>query len=140
MLIAALDTNVLASGFAGEYIPSSTPGELVRRWRRGEFALAISEHILTELSDTLAAPYFSRRLSPTEQAEALAALRRSALVVGLTFTVSGVATHAEDDLILATAVSAGVDYLVTGDRALRDRVPIYRASGLSVRPSSLPCC
>jgi predicted nucleic acid-binding protein len=34
-------------------------------------------------------------------------------------TVTGVATHPEDDLVLAAAVSAGADYLVTGDRKLQ---------------------
>lgn len=33
--------------------------------------------------------------------------------------VTSVATHPEDDLVLATAVSAQVDYLVTGDRQLQ---------------------
>jgi predicted nucleic acid-binding protein len=33
--------------------------------------------------------------------------------------VRGVATHPEDDLILATASSARADYLVTGDRQLQ---------------------
>ena len=32
--------------------------------------------------------------------------------------VRGVATHPEDDLVLATAVSGQVDYLVTGDRQI----------------------
>jgi predicted nucleic acid-binding protein len=36
--------------------------------------------------------------------------------------VHGVATHSEDDLILATAVSAEADYLVMGDRKLQDLV------------------
>jgi predicted nucleic acid-binding protein len=36
----------------------------------------------------------------------------------ITADVLGVATHPEDDLILATAVSAQADYLVTGDRHL----------------------
>jgi predicted nucleic acid-binding protein len=30
-----------------------------------------------------------------------------------------VATHPEDDLILATAIARGASYLVTGDRKLR---------------------
>lgn len=33
--------------------------------------------------------------------------------------VAGVATHPEDDLVLATAISGSADYLVTGDRQLR---------------------
>ena len=38
----------------------------------------------------------------------------------MTAEVHGVATHPEDDLILATAVSAKADYLVTGDKKLRE--------------------
>jgi predicted nucleic acid-binding protein len=48
--------------------------------------------------------------------------------------VSGVATHPEDDLVLATAVSAGADYLVTGDIRFRTRVPSYQGISL-VSPS-----
>ena len=44
----------------------------------------------------------------------------------ITVTVAGVATHPEDDLVLATALSAGADYLVTGDRRFRARVPHYQ--------------
>jgi predicted nucleic acid-binding protein len=36
----------------------------------------------------------------------------------LTVTVEGVATHPEDDLVLATAVSGGAQFLVTGDHRL----------------------
>ncbi len=39
--------------------------------------------------------------------------------IPITTEVHGVATHPEDDLILATAVSAQADYLVTGDRQLQ---------------------
>jgi uncharacterized protein len=39
--------------------------------------------------------------------------------IPLTVSVSGVATHPEDDMILATALSAQADYLVTGDRQLQ---------------------
>jgi predicted nucleic acid-binding protein len=49
-------------------------------------------------------------------------------------SVQGVATHPEDDPILATALSAGADYLVTGDRRLRDRVPLFRGIPL-ISPS-----
>ena len=38
--------------------------------------------------------------------------------VPVTAQVQGVATHPEDDLILATAISGNADYLVTGDRQL----------------------
>ena len=40
------------------------------------------------------------------------------MVVQITVAVEGVATHPEDDLILATALSGQVEYLVTLDRQL----------------------
>jgi predicted nucleic acid-binding protein len=40
------------------------------------------------------------------------------VLVPITAEVRGVATRPEDDLTLATAVSAEADYLVTGDRQL----------------------
>ena len=40
-------------------------------------------------------------------------------LLDLTAEVRGVATHSEDDLVLATAVSAKVDYLVSGDKTLQ---------------------
>jgi predicted nucleic acid-binding protein len=52
--------------------------------------------------------------------ERLRAFLESDLVaVALTAVVQGVATHPEDDVILATAASARADYLVTGDRQLQ---------------------
>jgi predicted nucleic acid-binding protein len=39
--------------------------------------------------------------------------------------VHGVAPHPEDDPIVATAASARVDYLVTGDKRLREQVPSF---------------
>ncbi|HEU5432515.1 MAG TPA: putative toxin-antitoxin system toxin component, PIN family [Thermomicrobiales bacterium] len=121
MIVAVLDTNVLASGFIGEEKCDSVPGELIRRWRAKTFALVVSDHILAELADAFSDPYFTRRLSPAAIAYALNALRVDAVVQPLTAAVAGVASHPEDDLILATAVSARAPYLVTGDRRLRGR-------------------
>ncbi len=45
-------------------------------------------------------------------------LRRKAELATVTVAVTGVAAHAEDDLVLAAAVSARVQYLVTGDAGL----------------------
>lgn len=46
-------------------------------------------------------------------------IRLRARLTPLSIEVHGIATHPEDDLILATALSAPVDYLVTGDRKLQ---------------------
>ena len=121
MIVAVFDTNVLASGLAGEARPESTPGELLRRWRVKHFTLVVSAPILTELVRTLTNPYFSRRFSPTEIEELVARVAAEARSQPMTVPVAGVATHPEDDVILATALSAQAPYLVTGDRQLQQR-------------------
>lgn len=121
MIVAVLDTNVLASGFTGVAHPESTPGELLRRWRAKSFTLIVSAHILAELTATFTDPYFTRRLSATAIRAALDALPRDAAMQPLTDNVTGIASHAEDDLVLSTALSAGAHYLVTGDKRLRER-------------------
>jgi uncharacterized protein len=120
---AVLDTNVLASGFV---TPLGAPGRLLAAWATGVFELVVSEPILTELTRTFQASYFARRLSPQQQADIIALVQNEASLTPITAPVSGVATHSEDDRILATAVSAGVDYLVTGDGPLRRRVSTYQ--------------
>jgi uncharacterized protein len=125
MMQAVLDTNTLASGFVGVLRPTSTPGELLRLWRGGRFQMLISEHIHTELTHTFEDAYFRRRLTDEERASALAALRQEATIVRITVRVQGVATHPEDDLVLATAVSVPAQYLVTGDTKLQ-RLRTYR--------------
>jgi uncharacterized protein len=119
MIEAVLDTNVLASGLAGFRQPTSTPGQLLRHWQDGRFDLILSEFILTELAHTLQQPYFQRRLSSQMLAGLSTLLRSQARIVPITARVQGVATHPEDDRVLATAVSAGANYLVTGDKKLQ---------------------
>jgi predicted nucleic acid-binding protein len=62
-----------------------------------------------------------RRKYPIDEIDAVrlrAFLESDLAYTPITVHVSGVATHPEDDLVLATAVSAEADYLVTGDRHL----------------------
>ena len=118
MIVAVLNTNVLASGFAGLARRDSTPGELLRRWRAGGFLLVVSDPILQKLARTFRNPYFASRSSATEIEAAMVELRADALLQSLTTHVAGEATHAQDDQILATALSAQAPYLVTGDKPL----------------------
>ena len=119
MIRAVLDTNVLVSGFASVAQTTSTPAELIRRWRFRRYSLIVSEPILYELEHTLRNEYFQQRLTPRDVDDALKLLGSEAIHIHLGLTVARVASHPEDDLILATAVSGDVDYLVTGDRALQ---------------------
>mgnify|MGYP001579899161 CR=1 FL=1 len=54
-------------------------------------------------------------------------LQNEATIVPVTVKVHGVSTHAEDDLALATALSAKANYFITGDGPLLRKVgPIYK--------------
>jgi len=116
---ATLDTNVLVSGLAGLDVPASMPGAIVWYWLNDTFELVISTSILAELERTLTKPYYRSRRSPAQIDAAVRLIVRKATFVVPTITISGVTTHPEDDLALAVAASARVDYLVTGDKPLQ---------------------
>ena len=116
MTRVVLDTNALASGaiaFQG------TLASIIDAWRSGEFSLFVSPPILAELERTLEKSYFRQRLTIEQSSRFIVLLRRRATVSPITVPVQGVASHPEDDLVLATAISANADYLVTGDTQLQ---------------------
>lgn len=112
MVSAVLDTNILASGTVSAL---NAPGQILDAWRDGKFLLVTSNHIMNELQRTFNKPYFQQHITTTQVSAFIDLLRNEALVTPITVNVKGVATHPEDDLMLATAVSAKADYLVTGD-------------------------
>jgi uncharacterized protein len=117
-----LDTNILASGAISS---TGTVSTIVDAWRIGQFQVIVSAPILDELARTFQKPYFRRYLTDTQSSRFPKLLRKRATVSPITVSVHRVATHPEDDVILATAVSAKVDHLVTGDSKL-ERVGTYQ--------------
>ncbi len=99
---------------------------ILQPWRADRFTLVVSDYIEQELRRTLAGPYFSERIPSEDQEVFLILLADVAKRVAIRRRVSGAATHLEDDPILATALSARADYLVTGDQRLLSRVPSFR--------------
>ena len=115
MIRATLDANVIVGAF-----PSleGTLAAVRQAWREQRFTLVISEHILAEVTAAWDDSYWQRRIAAEVGQEFLRLLRTDAVTVPLTAYVSGVASHPEDDLVLATAASGEVNYLVTGDHEL----------------------
>jgi predicted nucleic acid-binding protein len=101
-----LDTNVLAPGFATQNRVTAA-AILIDLWSQQVFELVVSEHLLLELSNTLAGSHFSKLFTPAEVADLLANIKLRALFTDLTVSVTGIASHPEDDLILSTGLSAG---------------------------------
>jgi uncharacterized protein len=118
MIRAFLDANVVASGLLRFDVETSPPGTRLRSWFAGEFVLVTSDPLVKEIERTIASPYFASRISQRTLALFWAQLAAESVLAEITHFVTGIASHPEDDLVLAAAVSADVDYLVTGDRML----------------------
>lgn len=126
MIKAFLDTNVLASGFASFKHPERAPAQILHAWRSGLFELYISGNVLSEFKKTLNDPYFQSKLSNEDIEEAVVLLHEYAIITPITANIKNIATHPEDDLVIAAAVSGKVDYLVTGDGPLLRKVSNYK--------------
>lgn len=79
-----------------------------------------SEPLINELSRTLGKPYFTSRLTQEQTQSFINLVRERATVVPITTPIPKVATHPEDDIVLATAESGTASYVVTGDHGLQD--------------------
>jgi putative PIN family toxin of toxin-antitoxin system len=124
-----IDTNLWLSGLM---LPGSVPGHLVRAASSGDLTAVFSDPLLDELSRAL----FYRRVRPrialsdAELARYLAELRYIGEVVDLTGMTAQVRRDRRDDIVLATFIASGADYLLTGDDdllALRPRYAILTA-------------
>jgi uncharacterized protein len=115
---AVLDTNVVASGIL---IRNGISSRIVDAAYARVFACASSAPIVAEVVRTFGRERVRRkyRIAPADLDRVRRFLESDLVSVQLTTRVSGVATHPEDDLVLATALSASADYLVTGDRQLQ---------------------
>jgi putative PIN family toxin of toxin-antitoxin system len=108
-----LDTNVLTSAllFRGEV------SRVVQLWQNRKIIPVISRETFAELRDVLQYPKFNLtgpEILGTIESEILPYFD----VIDLVQEIQNVCRDAEDDKFLACAISAGVDYLVTGDRDL----------------------
>jgi putative PIN family toxin of toxin-antitoxin system len=111
-----LDTSVLVSAF---FTPHGTSAAVLRRLRDPRFELVVSPAILGELARILRTTGYRRRFPYAD--EAIRAYVRELLRVSVSvrpLPLSGVVRDRDDDVILATALSAQAPYLVTGDRDL----------------------
>jgi uncharacterized protein len=109
---AVLDTNVLVAA----YVTEGLCARLLRRGRQDQFEVILCAQILRECRDNL------RKLTAPSP-EALDATMEQLLAIGTVVPAvrplgRRVCRDATDDGILACAVMARADYLVTGDKDL----------------------
>jgi putative PIN family toxin of toxin-antitoxin system len=123
---ATLDTNVIVSAANGFSPPETPLAGILRAGLRRRYTIVTSDHILGEVRFALSKPFFASRLTPGMAETLLADLEQYAEKVEITNPVKGIATHWQDDLVLATALSGNADILVTGDRELLELNHPYR--------------
>jgi uncharacterized protein len=122
MVKAVFDANLLVSAFLTRHEPAGVSSELLRLARQGAVDLYLSTAIIAETLATLAA---SRRLQRRYAYDAgMAAQYCDDLRAVFTFVPDpppmpgAVPRDPDDDKIVACAVAAGAEYLVSRDRDL----------------------
>jgi len=115
MLLAVLDPGVLIAALISS---RGVPRELISRWLDGYFELVASERLLDEIWRVLLRPKFRRYVTEQEAVEYVRLLRSFASLVPDPLEVPRAAPDPGDDYLFALAESAGVRWLVSGDRAL----------------------
>ena len=117
MISAALDANTIVSGML---VIEGNPSSVLDAALDDAFRCVSSSIIIAEVVRTLSRDRVRRkyRVDQERLERVLRFLGSGVVSVPVTAQVQGVATHPEDDLILATAISGNADYLVTGDRQL----------------------
>jgi uncharacterized protein len=112
VLKVTADTNILISGLVFRH---GKPAQLLRMALAGEINLTVSRAILDEMADVLARKFGA---SPEEVAEATAIVKEAARTVTPSVELNLIKDDPPDNRVLECAVSAGADYIVTGDKDL----------------------
>jgi putative PIN family toxin of toxin-antitoxin system len=109
---AVFDTNVLIAAFVSEGLCT----KLLIRARKKDFQLILCPYILDEFGDVLHRK-FSASARETKNARDLI-IEASEIIIIPHKSINGVCRDPQGDHILACAMSAKTDYLVTGDNDL----------------------
>lgn len=113
-----VDTNVLVSAFLWE----GTPGRLIELAGEKEIQLFTSRVLIDELAATLAKKKLTRYVAASGlTAEAMVKnYRHLATLVPASRLAGHVSRDADDDQVLAAALAARADLIVSGDKDLLD--------------------
>jgi putative PIN family toxin of toxin-antitoxin system len=105
-----LDTNVLFAAFLSHGVCSGLYEEALLHAE-----IIVSEEILSELGEKLVS---KGKLTKTEAAEVIVAVRSDAVIVGAESLGKPVCRDPDDDMVLGSALAGKADVIVTGDKDL----------------------
>lgn len=127
-----LDTNQHISSIIQ---PNGNPAQILRLWHLGLIELAISPAMLEEFQRVVHRPRIQQKynLSDEDIDEYLELLREFAIVVPGSITINAVPADPDDNIIIACALEAEADVIISGDRHLLtlgsyQGIPIVKAS------------
>lgn len=130
-MLLVIDTNVLLSGLLWR----GPPHALVGKVRDGAADLALSPVLIEELADVLARPKFAAILARTSRTPERILTELSALVdiVAAPPLPRAICRDPDDDAVLACALAARANLIVSGDDDLRtlamfENIPIISAA------------
>jgi uncharacterized protein len=114
-----IDTNVTASRYIS---PRGAPAEVFGLWERQVFELLISEAILAEYERVLQYDKIRsrHRMSNDQIRQVIADFRQAATLVAPAETLDVIREDPADNRFLECAVAGGAQYIISGDRHLRD--------------------
>lgn len=117
MLKAVVDTNQFISSLISKKGPSA---KLIDAWRDYKFLLIISQDILTEMKRVFYYPRIitARHLNKQDIETFIAFIEKRATIVSHTPSVEAIKDDPDDNKILACALEAQADYIVSGDEHL----------------------
>ncbi len=132
MLKAVVDTNVLISGTIQN---SGSPHRIMNAWREGSFILVTSKNLIEEAARVFRYPKISEKYGLTEDrvSRVLKNLSRYTLITPGDLRIHVVTEDPDDNEVLAAAVEAEADYVVSGDLHLLN-LGSYR--GIDIVPPS----
>jgi hypothetical protein len=120
MLKVVLDTNVFVSSLL---VKRGLPAQVLEAWRERRYLLVISPAITAEIQSTLSYDRIRRKYAITDAdvAHLIDVLEQDALVLpGDASAAGAIPEDPADEMVLACAVEAGADVIVSGDRHLLD--------------------
>jgi putative PIN family toxin of toxin-antitoxin system len=118
MLKVVLDTNIFVSSLL---VKAGLPAQVLDTWRERQYLLVVSPAIVAETRATLNYPRIRRKFAITDEdvEQLVTLLERDALVVPGDADVAGaIPDDPADEIVLACAVDAQADVIVSGDRHL----------------------
>lgn len=114
---AVVDTNIFISALI---VPKSNPSQLISLWQKNVFSLITSEPMIEELQEVLMRPKYAKTYGVTGKKRELLIqhIRTKARILSILLPPTIQIRDTKDLVILATALDAKADFLITGDKDL----------------------